>query len=88
MIRARPCTGISKFYLDPALHGAGAAAALLRECVAHARSDGAASLWLATNVGNARARAFYVKNGFVERGHRVFTVGGVDNDDVVLELPL
>ena len=88
LIEGRPTTGISKFYVDPTLHGAGAAAQLLAATVDHARADGAASLWLATNVGNARARAFYVKNGFVERGTRVFTVGGTHNDDVVLELLL
>lgn len=88
MIEGRPSVGVSKFYVDPGLHGVGAAGQLLDASVAHARADGATSLWLATNVGNARARAFYVKNGFIERGHRLFTVGGMDNDDVVLELPL
>ena len=80
--------GISKFYVDPGLHGAGAAGKLLEAIVERAHAEGAASLWLATNVANARARAFYVKNGFLERGHRVFTVGGTDNSDVVLERPL
>lgn len=88
MIEGDPPVGISKFYVDPGLHGAGAARQLLDAVVEHARADGAASLWLATNVANARARAFYVKSGFLERGHRVFTVGGKDNSDVVLELPL
>lgn len=88
MIEGRPTVGISKFYVDPVLHGVGAAGQLLAATTEHARAVGATSLWLATNVGNARARAFYVKNGFVERGGRVFTVGGTENDDVVLELPL
>ena len=88
MITGRPPVGISKFYVDPGLHGAGAAAQLLDAIVERTRAEGAASLWLATNVANARARAFYVKKGFLERGHRVFTVGGMNNRDVVLELPL
>lgn len=83
-----PTIGVSKFYVDPALHGTGMAGVLLDASVATARQTGAASLWLATNVGNTRARAFYVRNGFVERGTRVFTVGGTDNNDVVLEKPL
>lgn len=88
ILEGRPPMGISKFYVDPGLHGAGAAGKLLEAIVERAHAEGAASLWLATNVANARARAFYVKNGFLERGHRVFTVGGTDNSDVVLERPL
>lgn len=88
MVQGRPTVGVSKFYLDPALHGSGGAVALLASVVRSARGCGAVSLWLATNVANARARAFYSRNGFRERGHRVFVVGGTRNDDVVYELPL
>lgn len=88
MIVERPTRGISKFYLDADLHGRGGAADLLGEIIERSRKDGARSLWLATNVDNARARSFYVKNGFVDRGRRVFVVGGTPNRDVVLELPL
>lgn len=87
-VTGRPTIGVSKFYLDAGLHGSGAAEELLGGVLSHARVRGASSVWLATNEANARARAFYLKNGFVERGHRVFTVGGVGNDDTVLELPL
>lgn len=83
-----PTIGVSKFYVDPTLHGTGMAGVLLDASVSTARQAGASSLWLATNIGNTRARAFYVRNGFVERGTRVFTVGGTDNNDVVLEKPL
>lgn len=88
IVLGRPTVGVSKFYVDSGLHGTGASRGLLKACVAHVRGDEAASLWLATNVANERARAFYGKNGFVERGNRVFTVGGDDNNDVVLEKPL
>lgn len=84
LLGPRP-VGISKFYLDPHHHGSGAATTLLQAVLVNAGRAGADSVWLATNVGNARARAFYAKNGFVPRGHRVFEVGGVLNDDVVLE---
>lgn len=83
-----PAVGVSKFYVDPALHGSGGARVLLDAAADTARQAGASSLWLATNVDNARARAFYGRNGFVQRGTRVFTVGGKDNNDVVLEKPL
>lgn len=88
MILGRPTMGISKFYLDPDLHGRGGAAALLEAIIERSRDHGVRSLWLATNVDNARARRFYIKNGFLDRGRRVFMVGGTPNRDVVLELPL
>lgn len=88
MIVARPTLGISKFYLDPGLHGGGGAVGLLEAIISRSREHGVQSLWLATNIDNARARRFYVKNGFLERGQRVFVVGGTSNRDVVLELPL
>lgn len=84
LLGRRP-VGISKFYLDPDHHGSGAAATLLEAVIGTAGRGGADSLWLATNVGNGRARAFYTKNDFAPRGNRVFEVGGVLNDDVVLE---
>lgn len=88
LLTGDPTIGISKFYVDSSLHGRGAARILLDAVIDHGRLNGTRSLWLATNVGNGRARTFYTRSGFVERGTRVFTVGGVDNQDVVLELPL
>lgn len=85
MLRGRRPTGISKFYLDPSLHGTGGADVLLEAVIGVAAQRDADSLWLATNEGNARARAFYSKNGFHERGHRTFEVGGTLNDDAVYE---
>ncbi len=87
-IRHRPTVGISKLYVDPAHLGTGVAADMLDAITALCAGRGAHGLWLATNVANARARAFYVKNGFLERGHRVFLVGGRENDDVVYEKTL
>ncbi|MBS7549571.1 GNAT family N-acetyltransferase [Dietzia sp. Marseille-Q0999] len=84
----RPTTGISKFYVDPDHHGAGIASRMLDDVIARSRRSGVQSVWLATNVANARARRFYVKNGFEPRGNRTFDVGGVANTDVVYELPL
>jgi len=79
---------VSKFYVDAAERGGGAAAELLDALVDEARGRGLRSLWLATNVANGRARRFYARRGFLERGGRTFVVGEVDNTDVVLELPL
>lgn len=88
MILTRPTLGISKFYLDPDLHGGGGADRLLDAIIERSREHGVRSLWLATNIHNARARRFYVRNGFLDRGRRAFVVGGTPNRDVVLELPL
>lgn len=87
-ITRRPTMGISKFYLDPAHHGGGGADLLLDAVVSTAQAHGARGLWLATNEANARARAFYLRSGFLPRGRRIFEVGGVDNVDVVYERPL
>lgn len=87
-VRARPTAGVSKFYVDPGARGSGAAVTLMDALAAEARERGLESLWLATNVANARARRFYARHGFVDRGTRTFVVGGVDNRDVVLERPL
>lgn len=84
----RPTTGVSKFYVDPDHHGAGIASEMLDEVSRRCRAGGARSIWLATNVANARARRFYVKHGFEPRGYRTFDVGGVANTDVVYELGL
>lgn len=84
----RPTTGISKFYVDPDHHGSGIATRMLDDVTARSRQSGVRSVWLATNVANARARRFYVKHGFEPRGNRIFDVGGVANTDVVYELPL
>lgn len=88
LITNRPTLGISKFYLDPAHHGGGGATRLLDAVLSTARARGVESLWLATNEANARARAFYLRNGFLPRGTRIFEVGGIDNVDVVYERPL
>ncbi|KAA0919611.1 GNAT family N-acetyltransferase [Dietzia sp. ANT_WB102] len=84
----QPTVGISKFYVSPDHHGAGIASEMLAEVCRRSKASGAQSMWLATNVANARARRFYVKHGFVVRGHRIFDVGGVANTDVVYELTL
>jgi ribosomal protein S18 acetylase RimI-like enzyme len=84
----RPTVGISKLYVDPGHHGSGVATRVLAEIVRLSSGRGVRSLWLATNVANTRARRFYDKQGFVERGARTFDVGGVANTDVVYEKEL
>lgn len=79
---------LSKIYAAPRAQGTGLSGALIAALVDATRSRGFDSLWLGTNVENARARRFYEKQGFLDRGRRTFTVGGQRCHDVVYELPL
>lgn len=80
--------GISKFYAAPRAQGTGLARAMLAEVVRLAQVAGFDSLWLGTNLANGRARRFYEREGFVERGRRFFTVGEHRCEDAVYELML
>ncbi|MEH6818499.1 MAG: GNAT family N-acetyltransferase [Dietzia psychralcaliphila] len=84
----RPTVGVSKLYVDPRHHGSGVAVLVLDEITRRCSGRGVRSLWLATNVANVRARRFYDKQGFAERGVRTFDVGGLSNTDVVYEKDL
>lgn len=55
---------------DPTMHGTGAGAALLADAEHHAASHEGRLLIIETSDGApmARARAFYAKHGYVERG--------------------
>jgi ribosomal protein S18 acetylase RimI-like enzyme len=53
-----------------------------------ARAAGAPRLLLGVYGGNARALAFYARQGFTEAGTRRFQVGANLYDDLVLARPL
>lgn len=88
VIRLRPTVELSKIYVLPAAHGTGAAAELMSSSLEWARSSGAAGVWLGVNQQNERAQRFYAKSGFERVGTKRFLVGGVYEDDFVLERPL
>lgn len=48
---------------------------LMQTCLAHARKKGAEALWLGVWENNARAIAFYQKNGFEKFGEHTFMLG-------------
>jgi len=87
-IRARPTVELSKIYVLPTAHGTGAAATLMAESLAWARSTGAAGVWLGVNQQNERAQRFYAKSGFERVGTKRFLVGGAYEDDYVFEQSL
>jgi GNAT superfamily N-acetyltransferase len=84
-LRLRPTVELSKIYVLPDAHGTGAAGRLMASSLEWARTTGAAAVWLGVNQQNVRAQRFYAKSGFVRVGTKRFLVGGVYEDDFVLE---
>ena len=75
---------LSKMYLLPDHHGAGASKALMELALATAEEWGARRLWLGVNQENQRAQRFYAKSGFKVSGTRTFQVGARREDDYVM----
>jgi GNAT superfamily N-acetyltransferase len=87
-IRLRPTVELSKIYVRPEAHGTGAAALLMHDSLEWARGTGGAGVWLGVNQQNERAQRFYAKSGFERVGTKRFLVGGIHEDDFVMERPL
>ncbi|KWX66534.1 GNAT family N-acetyltransferase [Mycobacterium sp. NAZ190054] len=86
-VTALPTVEVSKMYVLPESHGAGAAAALMTAALQHARSLGAASVWLGVNQRNERAQRFYAKHGFTVAGTKRFRLGRHWEQDYVMVRP-
>jgi GNAT superfamily N-acetyltransferase len=65
---------VEQVFVDPAHHGAGVAGPLLEEAEGRVRAAGFAEAWLAVVVGNARARRFYERHGWVDEGDLPYVV--------------
>ncbi|WBU36939.1 GNAT family N-acetyltransferase [Homoserinibacter sp. YIM 151385] len=87
-IRIRPTIELSKIYVHPGHHGAGLAARLMASSLDAARGTGAAGIWLGVNDQNARANAFYARQGFEQVGRKRFRLGDRWESDFVRERPL
>ena len=84
---AQPSMELSKLYVHPDAHGTGIAVKLFEAVQEAARDRDAASLWLTVWEENARALAFYTKQGFAPIGNRDYPVGDlVDHDLVCLKV--
>ena len=57
---------VEQVYVDRDARGSGVAGALLTESVRQVAAHGHDVAWLAVATGNARARAFYEKQGWVD----------------------
>lgn len=77
---------LKRIYALSRLHGGGLGRALMSAAVAAAA--GSDRLLLGVYAGNARALAFYQRQGFTPIGERRFDVGGTLYDDIVLAKPL
>lgn len=77
---------LKRIYSLSRFHGGGLGGALMDSAIAGAA--GHQRLLLGVYAHNARALAFYRKNGFADLGTRQFNVGGKLYDDVVLARPL
>src|ERR1700743_1313276 len=68
-------TELKRIYLFSRFRPGGNGQRLLDAALADARELGCRRMLLGTNAGNARAIAFYRRNGFTEGGTRTFVVG-------------
>lgn len=75
---------LRRIYLLSRFHGGGSGAALMAHAIEAARQRKAGRLLLGVNALNARAIAFYTRQGFVQAGVRTFKVGASIHDDLVL----
>lgn len=69
---------VDQVYVAPAGRGTGAAAALLGAAEERIRAAGHRAAWLAVVGGNARARAFYARQGWVDEGEFTHDAPGPD----------
>ncbi|CAN3128559.1 GNAT family N-acetyltransferase [Mycobacterium sp. smrl_JER01] len=86
-VTVRPTVELSKMYVLPQVHGAGASAALMTAALQHAWEHGAASVWLGVNQLNRRAQRFYAKHGFAVTGTKTFRLGAHVEQDYVMVRP-
>ncbi|HEU4960063.1 MAG TPA: GNAT family N-acetyltransferase [Sphingomonas sp.] len=74
---------LRRIYMLSRLHGSGLGAELMERALADARAMGKTRVLLGVYGGNARARAFYERQGFVVTGARQFLVGETLHDDAI-----
>ena len=65
---------VEQIYVGPDFRGHGVAGELLREAEHQVAADGHDVAWLAVATGNARARAFYEKQGWADAGYLPYEV--------------
>ena len=79
---------LHRLYVDKDTKGAGVAQVLTADCLAWARAKGAHALYLSVWEDNARAQAFYKRQGFEHVGEHKFMVGNTADRDFIWRLKL
>jgi ribosomal protein S18 acetylase RimI-like enzyme len=74
---------LRRIYTLSRLHGSGLGAELMERALDDARAMGKRRVLLGVYGGNARARAFYERQGFTVVGTRRFLVGETLHDDAI-----
>jgi GNAT superfamily N-acetyltransferase len=69
---------VEQIYVAAAHRGTGVADLLLADAERRIREDGHRRAWLAVVAGNARARRFYERRGWVDDGPMVYAAEGPD----------
>ncbi|WP_126172720.1 GNAT family N-acetyltransferase [Altericroceibacterium xinjiangense] len=75
---------LKRIYTLSRFHGTGMGAELMKQAILHAEQRGYRRILLGVYAGNARARAFYARQDFIQIADRKFRVGEREYDDVVL----
>lgn len=83
-----PAVELRQLYLLERGKGSGAAQALMDWAIDSARARGAAELWLSVYIDNHRAKRFYQRYGFEDRGPYAFMVGDHQDEDRLMTLEL
>jgi GNAT superfamily N-acetyltransferase len=87
-VTLRPAIELSKMYVLPDSHGAGASAAMMSAALAWAGDQHAQAVWLGVNQKNRRAQRFYGKHGFGINGTKTFRLGDAIENDYVMVRPV
>lgn len=75
---------LKRIYVFSRFQRSGTGKMLFEQSLADAKNAGKSRLLLGVHEGNARALAFYKKNGFTQVGVRTFQIGTSVYDDLVL----
>lgn len=79
---------LRRLYLDDSVKGAGVSDALMKDCIAWARTRGASAIYLSVWENNERAQRFYRRHGLTHHGEWKFMVGDTADRDLIWKLPL
>jgi ribosomal protein S18 acetylase RimI-like enzyme len=79
---------LHRLYVHERAKGAGAADALMLDCIEWARGKGAEALYLSVWEHNERAQRFYRRHGFRDHGEWDFMVGATADRDLIWRLQL